>query len=128
MPAGRLRRHPNRNRSHGSPRRPLMSSIFLSWPRLRGWLAAQQVLRLAALVAVAVFLGDLASKLWASGLAVQDGGHDTWQLTHNTAFAFSAGAGRVDTQLVMVIRLLALYGLAYVFGRKVICDERSSAG
>lgn len=106
----------------------LETPALLSPSRLRTWLAAQQVLRLAALVAVAVFLADWASKLWAIQNVTGAADYHLWLLTHNAAFAFSAGADRVDTQLVMAIRLVALYGLAYVFGRKVICDERSSAG
>ena len=105
-----------------------MNTTTLSLTRLRSWLATQEVLRLAALVAIAVFLADWASKLWAvETVASGATGHGLWP-THNTAFAFSAGADRVDTQLVMAVRLAALYGLAFVFGRKVICDGRSAAG
>jgi signal peptidase II len=87
-------------------------------------------MRLGALVAIAVFLADCASKLWAAQFMANGAAFDPlWMLpTHNTAFAFSTGTDRVDTQLVMVVRLAALYGLAFVLSRKVICDHRSAAG
>lgn len=97
--------------------------------RLRSWLDTQEVLRLATLVAIAVFLADWASKQWAIEIIGRGGAdYGLWLPTHNTAFAFSAGADRVDTQFVMAVRLAALYALAFVFGRKVICDGRSAAG
>lgn len=98
--------------------------------RLREWLAAQDVMRLGALVAIAVFLADWASKLWAAQFIANGAAFDPLLMlpTENTAFAFSTGADRVDTQLVMALRLAALYGLAFVFSRKVVRDERSAAG
>lgn len=100
-------------------------------PRLRAWFATQEVLRLAALVAIAVFLADWASKLWAAQTMVNGQATvDPLLLlpTHNNAFVFSAGADRIDTDFVMAARLAVLYGLAYIFGRKVIRDARSAAG
>ena len=110
--------------------RPLLMTTALPLPaRLRSWLAAQEVLRLATLVAIAVFLADWASKQWAVEMIGQAGAdYALWLPTHNAAFAFSAGADRVDAQFVMAVRLAVLYGLAFVFGRKVICDGRSAAG
>ena len=98
--------------------------------RLRSWLAAQEVMRLGALVAIAVFLADWASKLWAAQIVANGAAFDPLLMlpTHNTAFAFSTGTDQVGIQFVMAVRLAALYGLAFVFGRKVICDERSAAG
>lgn len=97
---------------------------------MRSWLATQEVMRLAALVTIAVFLADWASKLWAAEIVASGATFDPLLLlpTHNTAFVFSAGADQVDALFVMATRFAALYGLAYVFSRKVICDERSAAG
>ena len=107
-----------------------MTSAIPVLSRLRSWLAAQEVMRLAALVAIAVFLADWASKLWAAEIVASGVAFDPFLLlpTHNTAFAFSAGSDQVEPPLVMAARFAALYGLAYVFSRKVICDERSAAG
>jgi signal peptidase II len=100
-------------------------------PRIRTWLAQQEVMRLAALVAIAAFLADWASKSWAlETLSSARATLDPWLLlpAHNTAFAFSTGAGQVEAQLVLAVRLAALYGLAFVFGRMIVRDRRSAAG
>ncbi|HEY0306100.1 MAG TPA: signal peptidase II [Longimicrobiales bacterium] len=107
-----------------------MSFAIPALPQLRSWLATQEVMRLAALVTIAVFLADWASKLWAAEIVASGATFDPLLLlpTHNTAFVFSAGTDQVGTLFVMAARFAALYGLAYVFSRKVVCDERSSAG
>lgn len=100
-------------------------------PRVRAWLAAQEVMRLAALVAIAAFLADWALKSWAmESLTNTHATTVSWLLrpTHNDAFAFSAGADFVAAQFVVLARLVALYGLGVVFGRLVICDQRSAVG
>ena len=97
-------------------------------PGLRTWLAAQEIMRLAALVAVAAFLADWASKEWALQHVTATAGSLLVQPTHNGAFAFSAGAHFIATDFVVFARLIALYALGVVFGRLLICDRRSALG
>lgn len=107
---------------------PTATSLLL---RMRGWLATQEIMRLAALVAIAAFLADWASKSWAIALA-PDAATALGSLlvapAHNDAFAFSAGADRITAEVVMIARLMALYAVGAVFGRLVVRDRRSAAG
>jgi lipoprotein signal peptidase len=99
--------------------------------RMRGWFAAQEIMRLAALVAIAAFLADWASKSWAvDTLAHTSSTLGAFLLApaHNDAFAFSAGRDVIATDLVLGARLLALLALGVVFGRLVVSDRRSAAG
>jgi len=104
-----------------------MTSATRLLARFRAWLGAQEIMRFAALIAVAVVLADWALKSWASEGFVHAPG-TLLQLTHNDAFAFSAGAHLVAANFVVLARLAALYALGVVFGRMVICDRRSAAG
>jgi lipoprotein signal peptidase len=99
--------------------------------RMRCWLAAQEIMRLAALIGIAAFLADWASKSWAvAALTHATPTLDSLLLApaHNDAFAFSAGADRVASGFVMGARLVALYGVGVLFGRVVVRDRRSAAG
>ena len=98
--------------------------------RIRCWFASQDILRLAALVGIAAFLADWATKSWAVATLNDTKPFSSILLasTHNSAFAFSAGTGRVATELVMLARLLALYAVGVLFGRFVVRDRRSAIG
>jgi lipoprotein signal peptidase len=98
---------------------------------MRCWFATQEIMRLAALVGIAAFLADWASKSWAVATltnATATLGSLLLAPAHNDAFAFSAGANRVASGFVMGARLFALCAVAVFFGRVVVRDRRSAAG
>ena len=106
---------------------PAMSLLL----RMRCWFAAQEIMRLAALVGIAAFLADWASKSWAITTLTDTTatlGAFLLAPVHNEAFAFSAGADRVASEWVMGARLSALLGMGVIFGRLVVRDRRSAAG
>jgi signal peptidase II len=72
------------------------------------------LLRLAALITVAVFLADIASKNWAIatvGHGYVDLGLIALTVVENDALAFSIGAGLLDYAVVFALRLAALAGI-----------------
>jgi lipoprotein signal peptidase len=93
--------------------------------------AAHEVLRLAALVGIAAFLADFASKSWA--LDSLDGstaplGALVLGVERNDAFAFSSGSSVVSPKWVFAARLFALCGIAFLARRAMAASRRSAAG
>jgi lipoprotein signal peptidase len=105
-------RHPAVGRRSNSAWRGDPMTRTLATPiRLLRTVFNHDVLRLAALLAIAVFLIDWASKSWA--LRHLDGalvpfGSLMLGIERNEGFAFSSGAGLVPTWLVIGVRLAAL--------------------
>jgi lipoprotein signal peptidase len=93
--------------------------------------AADDVLRLATLLAIAAFLVDWATKSWAlqylHGAAVPLGSF-ALGIERNPAFAFSSGAGYVSPWLVVAIRLAALATLVLASRRVAVLNRRYACG
>src|SRR5690606_6843556 len=97
--------------------------------RLRA-LLAHDVLRFAALVAIAVFLLDWATKSWALQ-ALEHGvpaGSLMRGVERNPAFAFSAGEGRMSPGVVIGLRMLALVAVIALSRRVGARNRRLAAG
>lgn len=98
--------------------------------RLRAFLA-HDVLRFAALVAIAVFLVDWATKSWALE-SVQHGvvplGSLMLGVERNDAFAFSAGSGRISPAATLGVRLTALIAVVLLSWRVGARNRRLAAG
>jgi lipoprotein signal peptidase len=98
--------------------------------RLRGFIA-HDVLRFATLVAAAAFLLDWATKSWALETlehATVPLGALMLDVERNDAFAFSAGAGQIPAELVIILRLAALAGLLLLVRRVGTRNRRFAAG
>lgn len=92
---------------------------------------ANGILRLAALVALAAFLIDWATKSWALN-TVHDMtiplGSLVLGVVRNDAFAFSSGSGLFSPALIAGARLLALLAMLYIWKDIVIGSRRYAAG
>lgn len=87
--------------------------------------------RLATLLATAVFLLDWATKSWAVdvlGGSTLPLGSLVLGLERNPAFAFSSGSGEISPWLVVGARLLALAGVIVVARRVITRSRRYAAG
>jgi lipoprotein signal peptidase len=95
---------------------------------LRGVLR-HDVLRVATLLAILVFIADWASKSWAlqhlAGASVPLGSL-VLGVERNEGFAFSSGAGHVPTWLIIAVRLTALAGIV-ALSRNVAAHSRRYA-
>ncbi|HSL71478.1 MAG TPA: signal peptidase II, partial [Longimicrobiales bacterium] len=110
---------------------PVMAMVWTRVLDLGRRLVAHDVLRLAALVALAAFLADWASKSWAldslNGSTAPLGAL-VLGVERNDAFAFSSGSSVVPPQLVIAARLFALIGIAFLARRALARSRRSAAG
>jgi lipoprotein signal peptidase len=96
--------------------------------RLRAFIA-HDILRLATLIAVAVFLLDWATKSWALHMlrdVTAPLGSLVLGIERNDALAFSAARGRFAPAVILGIRLLAMTAVIY-FSRKVVVTSRRFA-
>lgn len=96
--------------------------------RVRAFIA-HDILRLATLLALAVFLFDWATKSWALH-TLRDVSAPLGALVlgieRNDSFAFSTGRGRLSPALIIVVRLIAMAAVIY-FSRKVVVTSRRFA-
>jgi lipoprotein signal peptidase len=89
------------------------------------------VLRLAALITVAVLLADIASKNWAMaavGNGYVDLGLVALTVVHNDGLAFSIGAGLLDYAAVLALRLAGLAVILFLAWRFRPRSLRSAVG
>lgn len=119
-----------RARGRGPIRALRISMLHALTSRLRAFLA-HDVLRFAALVAIAVFLVDWATKSWALE-AVQHGVRPLGALMlgveRNDAFAFSAGAGRFPPAATLAARVTALIAVLLLSWQAGARNRRLGAG
>jgi lipoprotein signal peptidase len=126
---------PRGRRAIGPPTRPctvehgmtLSMRIAIRFHRF----ATNEVLRLATLLAIAVFLLDWATKSWALqhlyGATVPFGSFSLG-VERNPAFAFSSGEGYVSPWLVVAMRLAALGALVLASRRVPVMNRRYACG
>jgi lipoprotein signal peptidase len=96
--------------------------------RVRAFIA-HDILRLATLLALAVFLFDWATKSWALhtlGDMTAPLGALVLGVERNDALAFSTARGRFSPAVIIGIRLVAMGALIY-FSRKVVVTSRRLA-
>jgi lipoprotein signal peptidase len=102
-----------------------MSTVL---PRVRAFIA-HDILRLATLIAVAVFLCDWATKSWALHTlrdVTVPFGSLVLGIERNDALAFSTARGRFSPGVIIAIRLAAMAAVIY-FSRKVVVRSRRLA-
>lgn len=107
------------------------NSMITVAARLLRALVAHDILRFAVLVAAAAFLLDWATKSWAletlENTAVPLGAL-MLGLERNDALAFSAGSGRLDPAIVVLVRLVALAGVIALSVQVGARNRRLAAG
>ena len=107
-----------------------MAATILLLRRFGASLLGNEPFRLAALAALTALELDWATKSWA--LHALTGpmplGDLTLGVEHNTAFAFSTGAGAVSRELVAAVRLLAVTALVLMAGTLGLRERRHAAG
>jgi|SRR5687767_8774289 len=98
--------------------------------RVRAFIA-HDILRLATLIALAVFLLDWATKSWALH-TLRDMtaplGSLVLGVERNDALAFSAARGRFSPEVILSIRLLAMTAVIYFSRRVVVVSRRYATG